>query len=131
MGDSQAPIVLSLAALVLIGSAACSRPVDVTVYPVTTRPNGRTLPLNPSVYRIDVMAQTVIHWTPGVDEAPTALSKCAIRDPQNWRCEYSDGSGTVEMQGGKYREIGRSGIEASHTRYVTRTEWERAQSEWR
>lgn len=106
-------------------------PVEVTVYPVTTAPDGRPLPLNPSVYRIDVQNQSVITWTPAVNEAPRRLVKCAVRDAYNWSCEYPDASGTVEMQAGAYRTDGRSGMTASTLRYVTKREWDEAQAKWR
>jgi hypothetical protein len=106
--------------------------VDVAVYPVMKQ---NRLPLNPSVYRVDSERQTVIYWTPGVDEAPSDLARCAVRDAENWRCRYPDGSAILEMKHGKYHTVPLVGPLVDdpdkQIEYVTEAEWRAARQGWR
>jgi hypothetical protein len=102
---------------------------QVTVYPIGTAKDGALFPLNPSVYKVFPESQSVVHWMPGVDSAPSRLDKCAVRDRLNWRCEYSDGSAVLSMDNGKFRVDARIGdrLAPDPTRYVSRSEWRRIQ----
>lgn len=110
-------------------------PMDVTVHKVLVDMDGRQTALNPSVYRVDAQKQTVIYWTPEVDEAPRSLASCVVRDANNWRCAFPDGNGTLEMHVGTLRNNPPDGPAFDHVRraeekmrQVSRDEWERAKS---
>lgn len=101
---------------------------EVTVYPLFRSTDGEWFPANRTVYKVFPETQTVVHWTPGVSEVPDRLSKCSVRDRNNWRCEYSDGSGVLVMEGGVFSEESRPGGPPSHFRegdfmYTGRLNW--------
>jgi hypothetical protein len=109
---------------------------DVIVYPLIETSAGKPLAGNPTVYRINTQTQTVICWKllapAGAEDshfnAPKKLVNCAVRDAQNWKCEYSDGSGTVAIVNGATRKS--DPFEAANIRYVSKREWEAAEAAW-
>jgi hypothetical protein len=115
---------------------------DVIIYSITERPGAKPLANNPTVYRINAQTQTVTYWSrfdPAASadshfNAPARLVNCAIRDTQNWKCEYPDGSGTVAIVNGKYSELNAGGHDPAkdaHIRYVSQREWEAIQASWK
>ncbi|HBG27596.1 MAG: hypothetical protein A2Y10_15840 [Planctomycetes bacterium GWF2_41_51] len=76
-------------------------PQEVTSYPAQKLENGKLLPLNKTVYKVNPFMQTIIYWMPGIAETPSKLVNCIIKDRKNWIGYYSDGSGLVEMRKGK------------------------------
>ena len=66
----------------------------------TTEPNANTpdwLPGNPKSYRIS--GATIVGNTNGF---VAEYDDCAIFSLKDWRCDYSDGSGSFGMQNGAY-----------------------------
>jgi hypothetical protein len=113
---------LAIAALLSIGLWASRRSVTETVaYPIEKDNGGRSLALNPTTYRADPERQRVMYWLPGVDDAPTSIPNCAVRDPKNWRCTDRDGS-IISMQRGLLHAVQ---FGALSVEYVSREEWER------
>lgn len=76
---------------------------QVTVYPVLETKLG-FMPLSRIVYKVFPESQKVIYWTPGIDEAPKSLPRCAVRDRLHWECEFSGGSCTLTMLEGILKE---------------------------
>lgn len=72
--------------------------------PVTdgrTCPEDQALPLSPTTYRFFPDEERVI--VEGWGDVSEAVS-CSVVDSRNWRCEYRDGSGGMEVRDGSYRE---------------------------
>lgn len=103
---------------------------QVTVYPVTRIEVGRLLPLNRSVYQVFRETQTVIHWMPGISEVPDRLAKCSVRDRFHWRCEYTDGSGVLTMDGRRFESRPTSNVVPSDITYITRLRWYALHLSW-
>lgn len=106
--------------------SACNRPREVTVYPIITfSPGDQPYAAAPAVYRVDVQKQDVMFWRPGVVESPERLKNCAVRDPQNWRCEtnVAGDAGVVSMDRGQFEET----VAATHftAHGVSREIWEK------
>ena len=53
-------------------------------------------------YRYRIVGQEVI-YSHG-SHYPTKYEKCAVMDPSNWKCEYSDGSGSFGANDGVFRQ---------------------------
>ena len=66
-----------------------------------TCPEDQALPLSPTTYRFFPGEERVI--VEGWGEVSDAV-KCSVADARNWRCEYRDGSGGMEVRDGSYRE---------------------------
>ena len=115
---------------------------DLVIYSITERPSAKPLANNPTVYRINPQTQTVIYWQlfdPAASadshfNAPERLVNCAIRDAQNWKCDYPDASGTVAIVNGKYSAVNTAGHDPAkdaHIRYVSQREWEAIDAAWK
>jgi hypothetical protein len=64
-------------------------------------PEDQALPLNPTTYRFFPDEERVI--VEGWGDVSEFVS-CSVADSRNWRCEYRDGSGGMEVRDGSYRE---------------------------
>jgi hypothetical protein len=111
---------------------------EITVYPVDcseqfkyNKCSGHWYTLNRTTYKVLVEQQQVIYWMPGFDFYPVGLRNCAVRDRENWNCEYPDGSTRLYMVGGSFHEESREGNKTSVTeteiRYVSFWRWWRLQ----
>ena len=96
-----------LIALTVIGCT--SKAGEVTIYPLlcsTSLQNGdchgQWLPLKKTVFRISVDKQAVTYWMPGTANLPKKLSKCVVRDTENWQCSDPDGSADKRMESGEF-----------------------------
>jgi hypothetical protein len=96
---------------------------QVTVYPVLKTKEGKLLPLNRSIYKVFPETQTVISWFPGITEVPSKLAKCSVRDRLHWRCEYSDGSGTLTMDNKRFQILSKDNLPERDIQYVSRLKW--------
>jgi hypothetical protein len=93
---------LVLIAIVLTGCTKHSG--EITVYPIfyseTTQNKGEWITLNTTVYRVSEERQSVIYWTPGIEDTPSKLTQCIVRDVKNWKGSYTDGSADLQMAEG-------------------------------
>jgi hypothetical protein len=96
---------------------------QVTVYPISETDKGIKFTLNKSAYKVFLDTQTVITWLPGIIEVPTKLAKCSVRDRLHWHCEYSDGSGTLIMDGNRFEILSKDNAPERNTQYVSRLKW--------
>jgi hypothetical protein len=97
---------------------------EVTVYPVLEDKEFGLIPLNRTVYKVFPESQTVIYWSPGIDEIPRELTKCVVRDRLHWQCEYSDRSAKLTMKDGDFKEIIEKKDHAdSRYKYVSSWKW--------
>jgi hypothetical protein len=62
------------------------------------------IPLNKTIYRLFSERQEVVYWIPGISTEPTKYTNCVIADNDNWKCTYSDGSGSIGYMDGEYFE---------------------------
>jgi hypothetical protein len=74
---------------------------DQAVTDGRTCPEDQALPLNPTTYRFFPDDERVI--VEGWGDISDAVS-CSVADSRNWRCDYRDGSGGMEVRAGAYRE---------------------------
>jgi len=103
---------------------------EVTVYPVATIEGRGLYPLNRSVYKVFPERQEVIYWMPGVNDIPSRLGNCVVRNRLNWTCEYSDGSGKLTMIDGRFREEPPIRALGSDAKYVSWWRWYLLHIEW-
>lgn len=103
------------AGIFLIGLLVASMPVgiwiwsafpasfsgEVIVYPALREENSSLIPLDRTVYKPLVDSQTVIYWTPGIDDVPKKFHKCVVRDKLNWQCQDDYNYLTITMINGK------------------------------
>ena len=98
---------------------------QITVYPVMRSESGGLVPLNRSIYKVFPETQTVIYWMPDLQEVPIRLAKCSVRDRLHWKCEHSDGSAIISMDGGSFSSESESikDRDSPQTLYTGRLEW--------
>ena len=95
------------------------------MYPVMKTDRGVLVPLNRSIYKVFPETQTVIYWMPDLQEVPTRLAKCGVRDRLHWKCEHSDGSAILSMDGGSFSSESKSIKDRDNPQilYTGRLEW--------
>lgn len=105
---------------------------ETTVYPVgcseqikNTKCSGSWVALNQTTYKVLVEQQQVISWMPGFDLPPDSLHNCVVRDRENWKCEYRDGSAKLYMVDGSFREESQQKniTQVTEIRYVSSWRW--------
>jgi len=113
-------------ALAIIGCT--SKSGEITVYSLwcekplqNAECRGKLSTSNPTVYRISEERQLVIYWTPGISDSPSKLSKCVVRDVENWQCSYPDDSADLYMEDGQFRVHANENIwfDTKQTLYVS------------
>jgi hypothetical protein len=118
-----------LIALAVIGCT--SKSGEITIYPLLCNESlqnnnchGGWLLLNKTVYRISAKQQTVTSLSPMKSDLPKKLTKCVVRDVQNWQCSDPDGSSYDRMEAGNFsRQIGDSRGSALDKKYEMRTRY--------
>ncbi len=97
--------VLAIAAII----GCTSKSGEVTVYPLLCTESvqdescsGKWLTLNTTVYRVSEERQRVIYWPPGISDSPRELTKCVVRNVENWKCSYPDDSADLQMEAGQF-----------------------------
>jgi hypothetical protein len=88
-----------------------------------TKCSGSWLALNQTTYKVFVEQQQVIYWMPGFDSQLGRLSNCVVRDRENWKCKYSDGSAELIMVDGTFRETFQQKNIYSEILYVSWWHW--------
>ena len=75
--------------------------------------------LDRMVFRVSRERQDILYWRPGIDPVPRGLKKCVVKDRENWRGQYPDGSARLVMKQGKFKAVSRKGKRfEKHVLYV-------------
>ena len=84
---------------VTIYTADCVGPIENKVC------NGKLILRTPMTYRANFNKQEIIWWVG--DGSPGRMSNCAIKDAQNWKCDYKSFGSPVSatMQNGKIQYL--------------------------
>jgi len=77
----------------------CDTPVDKA-----GRCNGKLIQLNRTIYKVFPETQQVIIYHPDSSGPPMRARDCAVFDKRNWRCTYSDKSGSFGCNEGRFYE---------------------------
>jgi len=91
---------------------------EITSYPLI-QVNGRWIAGTRAVYKILPESQKVVYSYPIHDGEPQRMDNCAIINKNNWRCTYSDNSGSVGCRNGKFYEEPPS----KNVKFVSCFEW--------
>lgn len=55
-----------------------------------------------TVYRVSEERQSITYWKQGIDDSPSKLTQCVVRDVDNWKGRYPDGSADLQMAEGQF-----------------------------
>ncbi len=72
-------------------------------------------------YKPNKDRQEVISWTQGFP--PDRLTRCAVVDRKNWKCEYNDKSATFGFENGQYFDYPAEDKSIYKEYYVSRQTW--------
>lgn len=83
---------------------------------------GKTLfVLRAHYYKPNVERQEVLSWTEGF--APDRLTKCAVVNRTNWKCDFNDESSTFGFENGNYFNYPKEDRPIYKQYYVPRSVW--------
>jgi hypothetical protein len=72
---------------------------QITMYPVVTY-KGKLSAFSRITFKILPATQTVVFWTPGLDDISHPFGKCSVRDRLHWRCKIGDTDSEATMNNG-------------------------------
>jgi hypothetical protein len=61
------------------------------------------------VFSVSKQKQEILYWRPGIDSSPSRLKNCVVKDRENWKGQYPDGSARLVMKQGKFKAVPRKG----------------------
>jgi hypothetical protein len=101
---------------------------EVIVYPLfcdgiirrgTCRGRAELYLLDRIVFSVSKQKQEILYRRPGIDPSPIRLKNCVVKDRDNWKGQYPDGSARLVMKQGKFKAIPRKNKQfEKHVLYV-------------
>lgn len=97
-------------------------PIQCKVAPVNNNCKQPLFAMGTTVYRIFPDAQTVVGQIDGYD--PVRFSNCAVRNTENWKCAFADGSAELGFRSGTFFQSNAEGtVTFENMYYASRWEW--------